>query len=263
LAAGGIIHRDIKSDNIMVDEKGQVMQRIELAKKSDEKLWEASLRHLYAYLLLKTGHYETSLAEFNKMRRIAAGERNLTLQQCAVYGRGVVRLEMKLPGKAQQAADELKALIKNSLNKKMMRFYYHLMGRIELTRNNYSRAIEYFNQAIPLISFSTPAYFSLPVRRAIFIDSLAEAYYRAGNREKARQAYEQIAAMTYSRFGCDDVFARSFYHLGKIYREKGLKRKASENYSKFIELWKDCDPQFQPLVKNAGKWVRVKEGIGK
>ena len=40
--------------------------------------------------------------------------------------------------------------------------------------------------------------------------------------------------------------------LGKIYKEKGWKGKAIENYEKFIDLWKDSDPGF-PEVEDAKK----------
>lgn len=39
------------------------------------------------------------------------------------------------------------------------------------------------------------------------------------------------------------------------------KGKAVENYKKFIELWKDADPQFQPLVEDARKQIATLQGI--
>ena len=35
---------------------------------------------------------------------------------------------------------------------------------------------------------------------------------------------------------------KAYYHLGRLYEKKGLKQKAKENCSKFLELFKNADP---------------------
>jgi tetratricopeptide (TPR) repeat protein len=37
----------------------------------------------------------------------------------------------------------------------------------------------------------------------------------------------------------------------EIYEKLGEKRKAAEHYGKFVELWKECDPELRPLVDEA------------
>ena len=74
-----------------------------------------------------------------------------------------------------------------------------------------------------------------------------------GDVDNALKNYEKITLLTYSRYDWGDLYARSFYNLGKIYEQKGLKSKAAENYEKFISLWKDCEPRFRPLVEDARK----------
>ena len=39
--------------------------------------------------------------------------------------------------------------------------------------------------------------------------------------------------------------------LGQLYEAKGNAAKAAEHYQKFIDLWKNADPEFQPRVKAA------------
>ena len=39
-----------------------------------------------------------------------------------------------------------------------------------------------------------------------------------------------------------DIYAQSFYMLGKIYEQQGDTAKAIEHYEKFLDLWKDTDP---------------------
>ncbi|MFX0206262.1 MAG: tol-pal system YbgF family protein [Candidatus Hodarchaeota archaeon] len=77
---------------------------------------------------------------------------------------------------------------------------------------------------------------------AIFIDSLASAYYGAGDLDEAKEQYEKIISLTVDRIYYGDIYAKSFYMLGKIYEQKGWKGKAIEHYSKFLMLWKDADP---------------------
>lgn len=38
---------------------------------------------------------------------------------------------------------------------------------------------------------------------------------------------------------------------GEIYERMGEREKAAEHYSRFIKLWKDCDPELRPLVQEA------------
>ncbi|MCP5049666.1 MAG: hypothetical protein GY940_21025 [bacterium] len=84
---------------------------------------------------------------------------------------------------------------------------------------------------------------------------MARAYTKNGHLEKAAQAYEKITSLTFGRLEDGDIYAKSFYHLGKIYQQKGWKGKAIENYRKFIELWKEFDPQYRPLLEDAKSQV--------
>jgi tetratricopeptide (TPR) repeat protein len=119
-----------------------------------------------------------------------------------------------------------------------MRYYYHLQGKIELKRENYSGAIELFKKAMSLLSFQ-----SYPSQgQALFIDSLALAYYKAGDIDNAQEEYEKITALTTGRLHYGDIYAKSFYMLGKIYEQQGDKAKAIEHYERFLDLWKDADP---------------------
>ena len=48
-----------------------------------------------------------------------------------------------------------------------------------------------------------------------------------------------------------DYLAGSYKRLGELYETKGNTAKAIENYQKFVDLWKDADPELQPAVKQA------------
>ncbi len=138
-----------------------------------------------------------------------------------------------------RTADELKEIAEESLNEKDIRWYYHLMGLIELEKKNISNAVEYFEKAIFLLNFEGHWCNDL---HALFIEPLARAHYQSGDLEKARQEYEKIISLTKGRLHYGDIYAKSFYMLGKIYEQLGDRGKAIEHYEKFLSIWKDADP---------------------
>ncbi len=146
--------------------------------------------------------------------------------------------------KAIKTAEELKALIEQGMKKKHIRYYYHLMGIIELKRNHSPIAIENFKKAFSL----------LPHQRypdswqALFINYLASTYYQTKDLEKACKEYEKITSLTTGRTIWGDVYAKSYYMLGKIYPQKDWKGKAIDNYQTFLDLWKDADPDIPEII---------------
>jgi tetratricopeptide (TPR) repeat protein len=160
--------------------------------------------------------------------------------------KGFAYLSMQRIAEAERTAGELKALIETGLNKKAIRLYDHLMGAVELARDNTPKALEYLERAVQSLPYG-------PFEKdAMLIDTLAEAYFRAGDLKRAREQYERITSLTTGRFSYGDLYARSFYHLGQIDEKIGDKAKARENYRKFLDLWKDADPG-RPEVEDAKK----------
>jgi tetratricopeptide (TPR) repeat protein len=143
---------------------------------------------------------------------------------------------------AHKTAEELKELIEKGLNKKAMRYYYHLMGMIELQRKNVSKSLEYFEDALSFLSYQSQSEWWNSNAYALFYDSMAWAYYLAGDFKKSRVKYETITALTTGRMYYGDVYAKSFYMLGRIYEQQGNKGKAIQHFEKFLDLWKDADP---------------------
>ncbi len=206
---------------------------------------EAQLAHLF----LKTGEFDNALRGFDKTLEDAVKNESVSGQILMMHHKGLAYLGMKSISDAQRTAEELKILIQNSLFKKKIRYYQHLMGMIELERENYSKAIKYFQEAIPLLPYTQDGSRDF---RPLFINSLAQAYYRAEDLEKAREEYEKIISLTYPRWRDGDIYAQSFHMLGNIYERMGKKAEAVEQYEKFLELWKDADPDIAE-VKDAKK----------
>jgi tetratricopeptide (TPR) repeat protein len=223
----------------------QLKQGIIKAKELVEKRWESSLQLDYTYRYLKLGRFKEALKEFQNAQQAAIQGESLFLQIFSLYNKGIAHLEMKSMDEAQRTAAELKELIKSGMNKKVIRYYHHLMGKIELKRENFSKAVEFFKRGLSLLQYQ--CYYDwpqwlIPDSHALFMEPLALAYYKMGDLDSAQEEYEKITFLSSGRLFFGDIYAKSFYMLGKICEEKDWKGKAIENYEKFLSLWKDADP---------------------
>jgi len=94
---------------------------------------------------------------------------------------------------------------------------------------------------------------------------LAGVYDRSGQADSARAAYEAfVTTPTLNRlYQTSLTLAPSLKRLGELYEAKGDRKKATEYYSKFVEVWKDADPELQPGVKEIrGRMARLAQEPG-
>jgi serine/threonine protein kinase/tetratricopeptide (TPR) repeat protein len=210
-------------------------QALARSRQYNVKWVESELHGQLAYIHIQTGNYEEALKESEEAWEcsVQANRSRSRLQRTALYTRGLTQVADHRIAEAQNTADELKRFIEARMHKKSIRLHYHLLGRIELARENYSEAIDLIQQALSLTRFQDDEH---------FIESLALAFYKSGDLKKAQEKYENIIALTPGGVFCGDIYTKSFYMLGKIYEEQGDTVKAKENYEKFLELWKDADP---------------------
>jgi tetratricopeptide (TPR) repeat protein len=90
---------------------------------------------------------------------------------------------------------------------------------------------------------------------ACVLPDLARAYDLAGNADSAIAVFERYASSpsepTRIRYSDGLNLAGAHKRLGELYEVKGDAQKAASHYSTFIDLWKDADPELQPLVRQA------------
>ena len=222
------------------ESKEQMRQGIELAKKLGEKLWESEFQFYLAYTHIESGNYEAALKECKNAWDNASGwERG---QKLSLYFKGKTYVAMKSLDKAQMVANELKVFIAEGMNRKIIRLHYNLMGMIELEGRNNSKAMENFKKALSLMPFQYSEPNATHGLHALLIDPLALVYFKSGDIKKAQEEYDKITSLTTGRLWWGDIYAKSFYMLGKIYEQQGDTAKALEHYQKFLDLWKDADP---------------------
>jgi tetratricopeptide (TPR) repeat protein len=225
-------------------------QALELAIKVGMKKTQFFVQLNLACVYFYSGKYDKAKEEIEKVLSLSTEAEILSVQRRALFFKGLIYIEMGLLDKAQHTAEELKALIDSGMNKKAIRYYHHLMGMLMLKQENFPKAIELFYQALSFLHFQIGWGEELLDEHALFIEPLANSYYKSGDLEKAVEEYERIIFLTSGRFYYGDIYAKSFYMLGKISEEKGWEGKAIEHYEKFLDLWKDADPGI-PEVEDA------------
>ncbi len=89
------------------------------------------------------------------------------------------------------------------------------------------------------------------------LPDLARAYDLAGNADSAIAVYERyLSTRQLARYWTDvDYLAGSLKRLGELYEQRGEKQKALASYRRFVELWRDADPELQPLVSDARRRI--------
>ena len=88
------------------------------------------------------------------------------------------------------------------------------------------------------------------------LPAIGQAYDLAGQRDSAIAVFTRYveSRAIQSRFDTDAFFlAGSYKRLGELWEAKGDKEKATRYYMKFIDLWKNADPDLQPKVTDVRK----------
>jgi len=80
---------------------------------------------------------------------------------------------------------------------------------------------------------------------------LARAYEQAGERDSAIAVYERaVTTPGFARlFEEAATLGPTYKRLGEMYEERGQLDKARDYYGRFVDLWKNADPELQGVVR--------------
>jgi serine/threonine protein kinase len=213
-------------------------------------------------LYLRSKSFDKALISFSKAENLIPEPgiwskwKHMEYKRKFVKWRALTFTEMGNLKEAESLLKELKSITPDVYTKiypkSLPRMWIlYLEGRMALKRGNFKEAINKLAQSVILLGGEPRPEPDLDEQHALLLYSLAEAYRLNGDIDKAIQTFKKVSLLTYGRDNFGDLYTRSFYQLGKLYQQQGNKEEAIKNYKKFIELWKDCDPIFQPMVKDA------------
>jgi eukaryotic-like serine/threonine-protein kinase len=229
----------------------EALMRLKSYQKLFEKIDPLSFHFNRGLACMASQRPELALEEFKKADALVP-DSEVPQKRERYFWEAVAQLEIGNLPEAEKLIREIDGLIPEFMRKtEWDSGIPYLQGRLELARKNLPDALKLLNEAMAHRPGEDFTYW--PQINALYLDSLASACLEVGDVDDALKNYEKITLLTTSRYAWEDLYARSFYNLGKIYEQKGLKSKAAENYEKFISLWKDCDPRFRPLVEDARK----------
>jgi tetratricopeptide (TPR) repeat protein len=126
-------------------------------------------------------------------------------------------------------------------------------GWVALSRGRAAQAVEAFRRA----DIGPCWYCALP--------ALAMAYDAAGESDSALAVLERYVLERYvmdpgrDRVFTDETELRgALWRLAELWEQKGNHEKAIDYYTRFVELWKNADPELQPMVSEVkGRLARL------
>jgi serine/threonine protein kinase/tetratricopeptide (TPR) repeat protein len=90
------------------------------------------------------------------------------------------------------------------------------------------------------------------------LESLAFAYQSLGKPRDSALKYEEIVAAYSLGTEKQEYWILAHYELARLYRELGDTQKAKEYYEKFLNIWKDADPDIPILVAAKAEYGKLK-----
>jgi tetratricopeptide (TPR) repeat protein len=230
----------------------------DLSKQRSEETWQSRFHSNLAYVRLRSGNLPGALEEIERAQKTALESENaISNQAIALCLKGMILLQGGSMEEAGRSAKEIEALLRGTPFERKMRYFYQLRGRIKAASGDFDAAIADLKNSCSMIPSEHDDVMTLPRNeQALYFDSLADAYQKAGDPESSIREYEKITSLTIGRQYYGDIFVMAYYRLGKNLERKGWKGKAIENYCQFINRWQDCDPEFRRLVDDARARVR-------
>jgi tetratricopeptide (TPR) repeat protein len=90
------------------------------------------------------------------------------------------------------------------------------------------------------------------------LESLAFGYRTLGKPRESALQYERLIALNWLGAEGQEYWTLAHYELGKIYTELGDTQKSKEYYEKFLNLWKDADPDIPTLLAAKAEYAKLK-----
>ncbi|TFG57724.1 MAG: tetratricopeptide repeat protein, partial [Candidatus Aminicenantes bacterium] len=90
-------------------------------------------------------------------------------------------------------------------------------------------------------------------------ENLAYAFMKKGDNDKAIEKYLEFLKIEPLGYEAQENWILARYELGRLYEQKGQTAEAREYYGRFLEIWKDGDPDL-PALGDAKKRLAALAG---
>ena len=124
--------------------------------------------------------------------------------------------------------------------------FHCLKGEIERARGQYEEALSSFGMVANL-------------KESKVDDRIALTYLESGNTDKAIEKYKEFIEKDTLGYEAQEAWILAHYRLGMLCEEKGERAEAAKYYERFLEIWKDADPD----IPEVGDARRRLLGFGK
>lgn len=153
------------------------------------------------------------------------------------------------PGRARQYLARYERLADTAMRRTSIALYHSALAEVALAEHRYADAIAEFHLGDQYADGPrSPIWYQINGR-------LGRVFDAAGRADDAIANYERWARALggFRPTNPQLELAKVLERLGELYAQRGNRVKAGEYYSRFIELWKNADPELQPRVTAARK----------
>ncbi len=212
------------------------------------------------FIMLRSGDKKWSLKaikEFNEKLSVKSTA-NIYKQ---LFLTGLANINLGRLKESEEFAVKIKNLSEISLFKKQItRLYFLIIAKIERSKLNYDKSIEYLKEGSRFLSFDWGGGNSFYEINPFYYYELGLTNFLMNKSDESEKWFKKIGDLTFCRYYFGDLYAKSFYYLGKIYQKKGWTGKAIESYNNFILMWGNGDKEIVgKMINDAIKQVKLLE----
>jgi tetratricopeptide (TPR) repeat protein len=226
-------------------------EAVRFAAASKSKLAELINRRYLAGVLIMKGRKNAFDKEMMAVKQI---QKEVKISPGFIYpiGRDYARLGRVREAKEQ--LDYLESSIGDLLassgigrsNRSDQADFYMLKGEVEVAEKRYEEAVDSFQTAASL-------------GRDWVEETLGYAFWKSGDLNKAAGKYEEYLK-SYQVLGNETLerWILAHYELAKVFEQKGQPEEATKYYERFLEIWKDGDPDLPVLIDAKKRLAKLK-----
>jgi eukaryotic-like serine/threonine-protein kinase len=152
------------------------------------------------------------------------------------------------PEKARTLLTQYEQVVKPEERREAEPERHNAWGEVAMAEGRFQDAIDEFRKQRGTSGCHEPG--ELAVGTTCGLADLGRAYDRLGQPDSAIANYERYSTMPdlFRVYNDARELAGSYQRLGELYEARQDREKARQYYSRFMDLWKNCDPELRPAV---------------